>query len=250
MNKPFLIMQLRPEDAAADSEFQAILRYSGLGEDEVVRTRVERTGLPEIELSDYAAIIVGGSPFDLSTPADAKSDIQKQIEEDFMDLFERIVAVDFPFLGACSGNGLLGKFCGARISSKYAEPVGGADIVLTEAGKKDPLLSGLPQSFRVLLGHKEACDDIPPGTVLLAGSKACPVQMFRLGNNIYATQFHPEGDLEGFTVRINAYKNHGYFPPETADDLIGAIAKEDTPEAKQILDRFVRRYRSLDECSR
>ena len=98
----------------------------------------------------------------------------------------------------------------------------------------------------MLLGHKEACDDIPPGTVLLASSEACPVQMFRLRNNIYATQFHPEADLEGFTVRINVYKSHGYFAPETAQDLIAAVANEDTPLAKRILDRFVRRYRHRD----
>ena len=244
MNKPFLVIQLRPEDEAADNEFQAIIRYGGLREDEVVRARVEQTGLPKIELSDYAAIIVGGSPFDMSTAQDAKSEIQKRIEQEFMRLFERIVAVDFPFLGACSGNSLLGKFCGARISAKYAEPVGGVDIFLTEEGSRDPLLSGFPETFRVLLGHKEACDDIPPGTVLLAGSAACPVQMFRLKTNIYATQFHPEADPDGFTVRINVYKSFGYFAPETAQDLIAAVGKEDTPEAQRILDRFVRRYRS------
>ena len=247
MNKPFLVIQLRPEDEAADSEFQAIVRYSGLREDEVVRARVERAGLPEIELSDYAAIIVGGSPFDMSTPEDAKQEIQKRIENDFMNLFERIVESDFPFLGACSGNSLLGKFCGASISKKYAEPVGGVDIVLTDEGTRDPLLRGFPETFRVLLGHKEACDDVPPGTVLLASSAACPVQIFRLKNNIYATQFHPEADLEGFTVRINVYKNHGYFAPESAQDLIAAVANEDTPVAKRILDRFVRRYRPLDD---
>ncbi len=246
MSKPFLVIQLRPEDEAADNEFQAIVRYSGLREDEVVRARVEHTGLPEIELTDYSAIIVGGSPFDMSTPEDEKREIQKRIENDFMNLFERIVESDYPFFGACSGNSLLGKFCGARISTKYAEPVGGVDIVLTDEGTRDPLLRGFPETFRVLLGHKEACDEIPPGTVLLASSEACPVQMFRLRNNIYATQFHPEGDLEGFTVRINVYKNHGYFAPETAQDLIAAVANEDTPLAKQILDRFVRRYRARD----
>ena len=246
MSKPFLVIQLRPEDEAADNEFQAIVRYSGLREDEVVRARVEHTGLPEIELTDYSAIIVGGSPFDMSTPEDEKREIQKRIENDFMNLFERIVESDYPFFGACSGNSLLGKFCGARISTKYGEPVGGVDIVLTDEGTRDPLLRGFPETFRVLLGHKEACDDIPPGTVLLASSEACPVQMFRLRNNIYATQFHPEGDLEGFTVRINVYKNHGYFAPETAQDLIAAVANEDTPLAKQILDRFVRRYRARD----
>ncbi len=246
MSKPFLVIQLRPEDEAADNEFQAIVRYSGLREDEVVRARVEHTGLPEIELSDYSAIIVGGSPFDMSTPEDEKREIQKRIENDFMNLFERIVESDYPFFGACSGNSLLGKFCGAHISTKYGEPVGGVDIVLTDEGTRDPLLRGFPETFRVLLGHKEACDDIPPGTVLLASSEACPVQMFRLRNNIYATQFHPEGDLEGFTIRINVYKNHGYFAPETAQDLIAAVANEDTPLAKQILDRFVRRYRARD----
>ncbi len=246
MSKPFLVIQLRPEDEAADNEFQAIVRYSGLRKDEVVRERVEHTSLPEIELTDYSAIIVGGSPFDMSTPENEKREIQKRIENDFMNLFERIVESDYPFFGACSGNSLLGKFCGARISTKYAEPVGGVDIVLTDEGTRDPLLRGFPETFRVLLGHKEACDDIPPGTVLLASSEACPVQMFRLRNNIYATQFHPEGDLEGFTVRINVYKNHGYFAPETAQDLIAAVANEDTPLAKQILDRFVRRYRARD----
>lgn len=243
MTKPFLIIQLRPENEAADSELRAILQYGGLCEDDIVRARVEESGLPEIDLDDYAAIIVGGSPFDVSTPEDDKSEIQRQLESEFMSLFERIVELDFPFLGACSGNGLLGKFCGARISRKYAESVGGADITLTDAGNADPLLHGFPDEIRVLLGHKEACDDVPPGSVLLARGDECPVQMFRIGNNVYATQFHPEGDLEGFTVRIRAYKNHGYFAPETASDLIEAVAKEDTPFAKRILERFVDRYR-------
>ena len=241
--KPILLIQLRPEDAAANSEFEAMLRYGGLREDDVVRARVERTGLPRIELADYAAIIVGGSPFDVSTPENEKSAIQKSIESGFMALFERIVAADFPFLGACSGNGLLGKFCGAPISTRYAEPIGGVDITLTEEGKQDPLLRDFPEQFRVLLGHKEACDEVPPGAVLLAFSEACPVQMFRLRCNIYATQFHPEGDPEGFVVRINTYKGYGYFPPEIAEDLAAAVANEDTPVPKRMLARFVRRYR-------
>jgi GMP synthase (glutamine-hydrolysing) len=241
--RPFLIIQLRPEEAAANSEFDAILRYGGLHRGEVVRSRVEGSGLPRIELDDYAAIIVGGSPYDMSTPQDSKSDVQKRIESGFMELFEHIAESDFPFLGACSGNSLLGRFCGASISRRYSEPVGGADIFLTEEGMQDPLLRDFPKTFRVLLGHKEACDETPPGTVLLASSAACPVQMFRLGTNIYATQFHPEGDIEGFVLRINVYRDYGYFPPETSDELIAAIAKEEVTVPRRILERFVRRYR-------
>lgn len=241
--KPFLIIQLRPENETANSEFEAILRYGKLGQDEVVRARVERTGLPKIELDDYAAIIIGGSPFDISTPQHTKSAIQQKIEAGFMALLENVVEVDFPLLGACSGNGLLGAFCGATISDKYAEPVSGVDITLTAEGQQDPLLSGLPTTFRVLLGHKEACDEVPNGAILLARSATCPVQMFRVKNNVYATQFHPEADSEGFEVRINIYKHHGYFPPETAEQLIAMIKNEDTPVPKQILYRFVNRYR-------
>lgn len=243
MGKPFLIIQLRPEDETSDSEFEAVLRFGGLRPDEVVRARVERTGLPDIDLEDYAAIIVGGSPFDVSIPEHAKSGIQGTIESGFMALLKSVVAADFPFLGACSGNSLLGAFCGACISRRFGEPVGGVDVILTEEGRRDPLLAGIPDTFRALVGHKEACEEVPEGAVLLARSETCPVQMFRVKSNIYATQFHPEGDLDGFTVRINVYKQHGYFPPETAEDLIAAVAGERTPVPNEILGRFVSRYR-------
>ena len=219
MSKPFLIIQLRPEDATADNELLKIRQYGGLAENEIKRLRAEREGLPPINLDDYAAIIVGGSPFDVSKPVAEKSPQQIELEESFGELFEELKARDFPFLGCCSGNGLLGSWLGASISRKYAEPVGAIELELTEEGAQDPLLADFPPVFRALAGHKEACDQLPPGSVLLATNSQCPVQMFRVRTNIYATQFHPEGDAEGFILRINVYKNHGYFPPESAEKL-------------------------------
>ena len=243
MSKPFLIIQLRPEDETADNEFESITYYGGMEKSEVIRIRAEKSGLPSIDLDRYAAIIVGGSPFNVSDKLEDKSEEQKRVESDFYKLFDRVVERDFPFLGCCSGNGLLGSYCGASISRKYGEPVGGANIVLTKEGKSDPLLEGLPDSFRVLLGHKEACDSVPPGCILLATNNACPVQIFRLKRNIYATQFHPEGDSEGFIIRIHVYKDYGYFPPETVQELIEAVQGEHVPEAQSILRRFVNLYR-------
>ena len=239
-------MQLRPEDDTSDNEFAAILKYGGLESHQAYRLRIEKTGIPEtLCVDDYAAIIVGGSPFDISTPQDEKSAIQKKIEADFNRLFDEIVSRDIPFLGACSGNGLLGNYLGTPISKKYGEAVGCVRIDLTEEGRQDPLLQDFPDQITVLLGHKEACDDTPEGATLLMTGAACPVQMFRVGNNVYATQFHPEGDSEGFTVRIHAYKHHGYFEPHQADELISAVCEEDTPYAQEILRRFVQRYAEL-----
>ena len=250
MPKPFLILQLRPEDVTSDNEFDAILKYGGLQQHQAQRLRIEEQGIPENLLSDdwilnnYSAVIVGGSPFDISTPEAEKSNIQRKIESDFARLFDVIVNNDFPFLGACSGNGLLGSYLGASISSKYREPVSCVTLDLTDAGKSDPLLSGFPDQISVLLGHKEACDFTPEGATLLMTGKSCPVQMFRIGQNVYATQFHPEGDSEGFIMRIHVYKHHGYFQPHEAQSLIDAVSEKETPYAQLLLKRFVQRYSS------
>jgi GMP synthase (glutamine-hydrolysing) len=242
ISRPFLILQLRPEDDTSDNEFEAILKYGGLQSSDVERIRIEKNGIPPLSLDKYSAVIVGGSPFDISTPVEKKSAIQKKIEGDFRHLFDYIVPHDFPFLGACSGNGLLGSYLGVNISTRYGEDVGCVTLDITAEGRKDALLSGFPDQITVLKGHKEACDTLPERATLLMTGAACPVQMFRVGQNVYATQFHPEGDSEGFTLRIHAYKHHGYFDPEHADTLIAAVCAQEAPFAQKILQRFVDLY--------
>jgi GMP synthase (glutamine-hydrolysing) len=241
--KPVLILQLRPEDITADSEYACFLKYGQLKAEDTCRIRIENSGIPaDIDLDDYSAIIVGGSPFDISTPESNKSDIQKKIEADFTDLLEQVVTRDFPFLGACSGNGLLGNYLGTAITTKYGEAVGCVTLEITEAGKEDKMLAGLPNQIDALLGHKEACDSTPIGATLLVTGNSCPVQMFRVGENVYATQFHPEGDAEEFILRIDTYANHGYFEPHEAEALKTEVCKKPTPYAQQILRRFVGYY--------
>ncbi|MFC1749070.1 glutamine amidotransferase [Pseudomonadota bacterium] len=244
--KPILILQLRPEDATSDSEYACFLRYGELLAEETCRIRIEKQGIPDnLNIDDYSAIIVGGSPFDISTPEERKSQIQKKIEADFNTLLKQVVARDFPFLGACSGNGLLGNYLGTRISTKYGETVSCVTLDMTEEGKQDKLLAGFPAQIDALLGHKEAVDTTPDGATLLITGNDCPVQMFRVGENVYATQFHPEGDAEEFCLRIDIYQNHGYFQPHEADELKKGVSQKSTPYAHEILKRFVENYYRL-----
>ena len=240
---PILILQLRPEDATSDSEYDCFLKYGGLTTADTHRIRIEQQGIPDhIRPQQYAAIIVGGSPFDISTPEQDKSAVQKKIEADFDKLLQQVIEQDIPFLGACSGNGLLGSYLGAPISTRFGEPVGCVTVTLTEAGKQDKLLTGMPEQIDVLLGHKEAVDTTPEGAKLLIRGDACPVQMFRVGNNVYATQFHPEGDADEFKLRIDTYRNYGYFKPEEAETLKQQVSAKPTPHAHTILRRFVDIY--------
>lgn len=233
---------MRPEDEAAESEFNALLRVGNINQKDTHRIRLEQPKIPKIDLENYSAIIAGGSPFDISCPEGNKVRAQRQVEAFFNSIFKEIIARDFPFLGACSGNGLLGHYCGVKISGKYAEPVGSTDVYLTEEGMKDDLLKGLPQHFQALVGHKEACDQLPNGAVLLISSQTCPVQMFRLKHNIYATQFHPEADEKEFSLRIDIYKNQGYFEPSEAKRLKANLKGVSAPETNKILKRFVEKY--------
>lgn len=240
--KKVLILQMRPEDETADSEFAAILKKGNLSSEQVERIRVEQLKVQEIDLNNYAAIIAGGSPFDISTPIEKRSELQNQVQAFFDRLFDKLIPADFPFLGACSGNGLLGNYCGVKISTQYAESIGPVEITLSEAGMQDDLLKGFPKKFKALVGHKEACDNVPHEAVLLASSAPCPVQMFRIKNNIYATQFHPEADEEQFSLRIDIYKDYGYFDPSEVDKLKAIIKDVNVPETNEILQRFVKKY--------
>ena len=254
--KKILILQMRPEDETCQSEFEAILKVGQIDRKETEQVRVEQLDRFNLDLNNYTAIIAGGSPFDVSSREYKKSLVQKNVEAFFSDLFDQVIPSDFPFLGICSGNGLLGNYYGTNISRRYGEGIGSVTIKLTEEGEKDPLLRGLPTEFLALVGHKEACDDVPQNAALLASSATCPVQMFRIKNNVYAVQFHPEGDEDEFILRIEVqdylkthslediYKNHGYFPPEQADQLISALKNVQTPVPKEILRRFVSRYHS------
>ena len=243
VTRPILILQLRPEDETADSEYACFLKYGGLRAEDTHRIRIEQLGIPDdLDPDHYSAIIVGGSPFDISTPENRKTAIQKRIEADFNSLLEQVVSRDIPFLGACSGNGLLGNYLGTSISTKYREAVGCVTLDMTEDGKRDPLLEGFPDRIDVLLAHKEAVDTTPAGAVLLMTGRVCPVQMFRVGQNVYATQFHPEADADEFALRIDVYRNFGYFEPDEADELKKRVREKPTPYAQKILKRFVERF--------
>lgn len=242
--KPFLILQLRPEDAAADEEFSSILRRAGLRPTDAVRIRLDRADLPqELDLSACSGVIVGGGPGCVSDPPETKDPVESRIETQILRLMPRIVEEGVPFLGCCYGIGILGRHLGASVSKAlYGEPVGPITCTRRTEGEGDPLLDGLPDSFTVLVGHKEALDALPEGATHLLEGTACPIQMLRYGDRIYATQFHPEADGDSFALRIRIYKAKGYFHPGEADALIARCAPVSTELSGRILANFVRHF--------
>lgn len=240
--RPFLLLSTRADDRAADEEYAAFLRFSGLRRAELVRHRLEQVPLGPVDLDGWSGIVLGGSPFNASDPDDTKSSAQRRVERELAGLLDEVVERDFPFLGACYGIGTLGLHQGGTIDRTYGEPVGAVPVRLTPAGLDDPVLAGMPAEFEAFVGHKEACRVLPPHAVLLADSPACPVQMFRIKQNLYATQFHPELDQGGILTRVRVYRHAGYFAPEEYDELVERLTVTLVTEPGRILANFTARY--------
>jgi len=244
--KPFLLLATRAEDEVADAEYEAFLRFGGLSAGQLVRVRLESAPLdellPDLDLDRYSGVIVGGSPFTSSDSPEHKSPVQVRVEAELERLLGYVVKLDVPFLGACYGVSTLGRYAGGIIDRTFAEPVGAVPVSLTAEGLADPLLAGLPQTFPAFVGHKEALRDLPLGAVLLAGSPTCPIQMFRIGEHQYATQFHPELDIAGIIKRIHAYQHCGYFHPDEVDTLIHQMSTISVTWPARILANFTSRY--------
>ena len=240
---PFLLLSIRDEDAAADDEYQAMMRFAGLDQNGMHQIRLTQRSLGPIDFSEWSGIILGGGPYNVSDPPDSKTSTQRRVESELASLTHRIVDRDFPFLGCCYGVGVLGSVVGATVDRSYPEPVAAVTITLTQAGREEPLFADLPDVFDAFGGHKEAASSLPSHVVSLASSPDCPIQAFRVGTNTYATQFHPELDLEGICTRIDVYKDYGYFAPESADTLKSAARKHNIEYPPTILRRFAERYR-------
>ena len=240
--KPFVLLATRAEDLPADEEYALFLRYSGLSPEQLIRVRLESERMPHLDLDELSGIFVGGGPFNASDAAEKKSAVQHRVEAEFQTLLDDVVARDFPFLGACYGIGTLGVHQGATIDRTYRELISVVELTLTEAAASDPLLEGMPRSFNAFVGHKEAISALPPSATLLASSATCPVQMFRVGTNVYATQFHPELDVDGITTRILAYAGHGYFAAHELDLTLAAVRRAEVSHTSRILRNFVQLY--------
>lgn len=240
--KPFLLLGTREDEEAAENEYQAFLGFTGLDRSALQRIRLEEKPLPDLDLDDWSGIMLGGGPFNSSDPEDTKSALQLRVEADLRRLLDRIVAADFPFLGACYGIGTLGTHQGAVVDRTYGEPIGRVRISLTEDGRTDRLFSALPSPFESFVGHKEAIRKLPRHAVLLASSPACPVQGFRIGRNVYATQFHPELDVAGLCLRIEVYRYSGYFEPDEAESLQQMARASAVLDPPRLLLRFIELY--------
>lgn len=217
-----LYVCVRPERDAADAEHRSFAR--DLSITNLHRLDLLHASLETVEWEQYDGFVIGGSPFNV-TDADP-SETQRDVERDLERIATRALAGETTALFTCYGIGVVTRMLGGQVTLDHPESVQAARIRLTAEGSADPLFGPSGPEFTVFTAHKESAATPPPDAVLLATDDACPVQAFRVGEHLYATQFHPEASPQDFADRMAVYRASGYFDPgeyaATADRVLAS----------------------------
>lgn len=187
--------------------------------------------LPEVSTFDWL-VLMGGPQ--RSVKLEKYPYLQDEIE-----LIKEAIAEKKTVLGFCLGAQLIGEALGAKAETSPNREVGIYPITLTEDGKVDPLLTGLPSSFPVIHWH----NDMPGLTEkakILAFSEGCPRQIVRYKKNVYGFQCHPEPtyhDLEDMVLNCPEDLKPGTYV-QTKEAILDNDIRPINSTMMEILDRL------------
>ena len=235
-----LYVCVRPQQGAAAAEYESFRSAARLAPDRLDRIDLVRERLPRDAVGRWAGFVVGGSPFNLTDPESAKTDAQRAVEADLEHLAREAAAQRTSALFTCYGIGIVTRMLGGEVSRAFPEDTGPVAVELTADGERDPIFGALATRFSALTAHKEGAGETPPGAVLLATNEGCPVQAYRVGDRLYATQFHPEPTAQEFTERMAVYRDDGYFDSGDYDAIAARVLAASITEPHRILRGFAR----------
>lgn len=228
----------RPQQGAATAEYESFRTALRVDAADLDRLDLVHTPLPDDAFDRWGGFVVGGSPFNVTDPESTKTDAQQMLEASLTRIAEHAASGATAALFTCYGIGIATRVLGGEVSRAHPEDTGPTTVQLTDDGQSDPLFAGLAHRFSALTAHKEGSAVVPPGAVLLATNAACPVQAYRAGDRLYATQFHPEPTAAAFVERMAIYRDDGYFDSGAFEAIAARVHAASLSEPARILRAF------------
>lgn len=152
---------------------------------------------------------------------------------------------ELPLFGICYGHQLLAQALGGEIAwNPRGREMGTVPVRLHAAAREDALFAGLSRQIHAQATHSQTVLRPPAGAVVLGESDQDGCQAFRWGESAWGVQFHPEfsaGMMRGYIhARREALRGEGTCPAQ----LDRAVRP--TPQARRVLQRFIRFARMRD----
>ncbi len=231
--KKLLILKLGdtlPDLAARRGDFEAWFT-AGLGLDaDQVAVFDPRTGADFPLLQQVAGLVLTGSHSMVTEHLDWSERTARYTQH--------AVEAGIPTLGVCYGHQLLAYAFGGEVGNNpNGTEEGTTTIQLTLEGRADPLLGGLGvEKFEAQVSHSQSALSLPPGAIRLAFDGWDENQAFRIGQNVWGVQFHPEMDAEMARAYIQAERAELLAQGQNPDSLLAGV--RETPLAAGVLRRF------------
>ncbi len=169
---------------------------------------------------DFDFLIIMGGP---QSPATTTEECPHFHAREEIAFISKAIEQKKILLGICLGAQMIGQTLGAQFEHSPNKEIGVFPLMLTDEGKKDPIIGTFPSTFNV--GHWHS--DMPGLTAeskVLAFSAGCPRQIVRYTDKIYGFQCHfeftpeaMEGMIRNSTRELEQLKGRQYI--ETAEQL-------------------------------
>ena len=208
------------------------------------RIRLTHRSLGRIDLADWSGIVLGGGPYNVSDAPDSKSATQQRVESELLPLIDRIVDRRLSRSSdAATAWARSVRSSAPPSTAPTTEPVGAMTITVTGGRSRRSALRRGARGLRRVRRTQGGGDGVAHRSGLsgvLAGlpGAGLPRPRERLRHAVSPrTRRSTASD-----TRIDVYKNHGYFAPESAEALKTEARQWNVRYPPTILRRFIERY--------
>ena len=232
----FLLLEARLDPEMIEHE-QSCIAKSGLLDQSQLQIVDLTTTEPTAELLDGVDGVFIGGTGDYSVAKDRPA-----FFEPLVKFTQACLEQSVPTLGLCYGFHLMAEAVGGKVIRDASKGESGTfEVILTEQGKADVLLSDIPERFLAQQGHNDVVEEVPAPFEWLATSERCRWQGLKHPSKpFYGLQFHPELGRDDFMLRMKKYAHEYADTPERFKEIDEQV-KETTVQAiiKNFVDRIV-----------
>ena len=158
----------------------------------------------------------------------------------------RVVAADFPFLGACYGIGVLGTLAGGVVDRTYGEAIGALPVRLTARASRTRSSAAAGRCSVRTSATRRRCRGCRRGPCCWPRPTRARCTPSGWAATSTPPSSTPSSTRPHCATAVDAYSAHGYYEPHEQESLKAAAREAMVTEPVRLLGRFVELYAAAE----